>query len=311
MTRKDSGKLFCSTPRAARPASLLFWAALLSVPLFGVSGCQGPDDASDDSDPAASCAGGSEKSLVLTRIAFARQMPMGVSVGFQLIDHIAMEGDSETCGHGSLTDPEGRKGINNQLSVLMPAVDAVTNGAADPLVQEAINGGMLLYGVRIPNLQGQAQGDASCVNLEFRMLGGKPNVGTDQRLDPNQTFDTQPGLPISTVRGVMKAGVIEAGPFELTMPIRILDAQFNQVLRGTRVRITLHEDGSASGVIGGGITKSELIDNIKPLGIGMVKDLLPTLLDSIADLEPESTSHDCRQFSGAFSFDAKNAFINP
>lgn len=306
MDRKFSGSPFRFASLFACAASLL--ALLFGAGLVCATGCQ-PTGDSDEPDPAASCVGGSEKSLVLTRIGFARQMPMGVSPGFQLIDHIAMEGDAETCGHGSLTDPEGRKGINNQLSVLMPSVDAVTNGAADPLVQEAINGGMLLYGVRIPNLQGM--GDAACVNLDFHLLAGKPSVGTDQRLDPNQTFDVQNGSPTSTVRGVMKGGVIEAGPFELVMPIRILDAQFNQTVRGARVRIKLNADGSASGVIGGGIAKSELVDHLASLALGPVKDLLPTLLDSIADLEPETTSHDCRQFSGAFTFDAKNAFINP
>lgn len=306
MNRNVSGNPLRFVPRRVRPVSvltLLFGAALAS----GAVGCQPADD-SNEPEPAVNCAGGSEKALVLTRISFARQMPMGVSEGFQLIDHVAMDGDPATCGHGSLTDPQGRKGINNQLSVLMPTVDAVTNGAADPLVQEAINGGMLLYGVRIPNLQGM--GDADCVNLDFHLLGGKPSVGTDQRLDPNQTFVILPGSPTSTVRGVMKAGVIEAGPFELVMPIRILDAQFNQTVHGARVRIALHEDGSASGVIGGGITKSELVDHIAPLGIGPVKDLLPALLDTLSDLDPDPAGSDCRQFSGAFTFDAKNAFIN-
>jgi hypothetical protein len=307
MSRKDTGRPFRTTPRAVRPASLL--TLLFGSLLFcNATGCQ-PEDPGETAAPELSCVGGSEKSLVLTRISFARQMPMGVSVGFQLIDHVAMSGDPATCGHGSLEHPDGSPGINNQLSVLMTTVDAVTGGAADPLIQEAINGGMLLYGVRMPNLQGAS--DASCVDLEFRLLGGKPNVGTDQRLDPNQTFDTQKDSPLSTVRGVMKDGVIDAGPFDLVMPIRILDAQFNQAVRGARVRIKLNDDGSASGVIGGGIMKSELIEHVEPLGLGKIKELLPTLLDSIADLDPEETVHGCRQFSGAFTFDAKNAFINP
>lgn len=296
-----------SSPAARKP--FRFVSSLLLGPLLfsGALGCGGDDG---DMPAAPKCDGGSEKSLVLTRIGFARQMPQGISPGFQLIDHVATDGDPATCGHASLTDPEGRKGINNQLSALMPAVDAATNGAADPLVQEAINSGMLLYGVRIPNFPA-GQADADCVDLEFRLLGGKPSVGTDQRLDPNQTFDTQPGSPKSSVQGVMKGGVIEAGPFELTMPIRILDAQFNQVVRIAHVRIALNPDGSATGVIGGAITKSELIDHVAPLGIGPVKDLLPTLLDTIADIEPEPTSHDCHQFSSAFVIEAKNAFINP
>lgn len=310
MSRKDSEKPFRNPPRAVRPASLL--TLLLGSLLLGdATGCQPEDLEAQMMEPETRCVGGSEKSLVLTRITFARQMPMGVSEGFQLVEHVAMPGDPATCGHGSLKHPDGSPGINNQLSVLMTTVDAVTGGAADPLIQEAINGGMLLYGVRIPNLQGQDGAGASCANLEFRLLGGKPNVGTDQRLDPNQTFDTKPDSPLTLVRAVLKDGVIEAGPFDLVMPIRILDAQFNQAVRGARVRIKLNEDGSASGVIGGGIMKSELIEHVAPLGLGMIKDLLPTLLDTIADLDPEETTNGCRQFSGAFTFDAKNAFINP
>jgi hypothetical protein len=305
MTRKHQA--------SRRPA----WASALGrrlLPLLlAAAGCHGSEAPIEDGQR--SCASGSEKDIVLTRLQFARQSKPGVSEGFQLIDHVATAGDSATCGHASLRDPAGRPGINNQLSVLMQTVDTATNGAVDPLIQDAINSGMLLYGVRLLDLPAAASptmaaANSDCVRLEFSLLGGKPSVGTDQRLDPNQTFTRQPGLMLSQATGVLHDGVIEAGPFELLMPIRILDAQFVQAVHAAHVRITLHGDGSASGVIGGGIDKKELLDHLKDLAIGKVRDVLPVLLDTIADLDPDSMTSDCHQFSGAFVFDAKSAFIN-
>ncbi len=100
------------------------------------------DDTGTDGALPARCAASStrEMSAVVTRLAFARQAMPGVTEGFDLDgrDNGAM-GDGDSCRRRDFVDPAGRRGIDNQISIFAPALDAATAGAFEPLVNAAIN----------------------------------------------------------------------------------------------------------------------------------------------------------------------------
>ena len=283
---------------ASLSARLIF--PMVSSVAIALSGCGGT--------PA--CSGGDEHAAVLTTFTFARQMPKGVSRGFDLDNHVSGPGDDLTCNHADLLDPDGKPGIDNALSGLLPAIDAVANGALDGIIQGAVNNGMLLVGIDLKNVESLTNDD--CVEMTFSHLSGVPTVGTDKLLDNWQTFDTARDIPESHVTGRIDNGVITAGPFELALPVRILDAKFTLHAHHAYVRSTVDGDGNMSGIFGGGIEVQELLDQVETLNIGAnLQKVLPGLLMNTADLAKNPDTGDCMQLSTVMVFTAKPAFINP
>ena len=279
--------------------SVLTTSLTLSFTLL-TSGCGGDK----------ACTGGDELAIVLTAFTFARQMPKGTSVGFDLDNHVSAIGDSLTCNHPDLIDPEGHKGIDNAMSGLLPAIDAVANGALDGIIQGAINNGMLLVGLDLKNVTSTQNDD--CVDVTFSHLSGVPTVGTDKILDPYQTFDTARDIPPSHVIGRIDNKVLTAGPFELSLPVRILDAKFTLHAHNAHLHVTLGDDGNLTGYFGGGVAVQEILDQVETLNIGAsLQKILPNLLMNTADQAQDPNTGDCTQLSTVMVFAGKPAFINP
>ena len=72
-----------------------------------------------------------------------------------------------------------------------------------------------------------------------------------------QALDAIRMYPPSHVQGRIRDGVIEAGPFELALPVTALDARFTLNLHNARVRLTLGKDRSMRGVMGMGADEHE------------------------------------------------------
>ena len=290
----------------ARRVSWLVLAGALTV-----VGCGGAGPTTGDAGiKAVACMGGKTLDEVIVKMEFVVQMPSGVSRGFDIDNYTAMAGDGKTCGHASLTAPDGTPGIDNQLSDLIPTADAISNGALEPEIQAAINGGQLLVGVTMDNVDDPK--NDSCVTLRFRHLTGTPALGTDMILNPSQTFNAATDVPVSTVQASIRDGVVTlAQPFDLALPVRILDAKFTMNVHNTHARIQFAADGSADGVIGGSVVGDELITNLLMYGIGdNLKKALPALVDSISDQAFDPSTGRCPQFSIAMGFATKPAFIN-
>lgn len=250
-----------------------------------------------------------EQSLVLTKLVLLRQSMPGVSPGFDLDGRVSGADDALSCRRRDLTSPEGTPGIDNQFSLLVPALDTATSGALDAAIQAAINNGQLMLAVSIEGLDDRR--NDPCVNLVFRRVAGMPFVGSDARIDPGQTFDTMRSEPISRVAGRMRDGVIEAGPFELGLPVAVLDANFVIPLHGARVRIRWNDDDTFDGLIGGGIPADSMIATTRTLTIGQdLMSLVSRLILSITDMDPDAEGN-CRLFSAAVSFEGRAAFVNP
>ncbi len=250
-----------------------------------------------------------EQSMILTRLVLLRQPMPGISEGFDLDGRASSADDNLSCRRRDLTSPEGTPGIDNQFSLLVPALDTATSGALDAAIQAAINNGQLMVAVTIEGVDDQL--NDPCVSLVFRRVQGRPFVGSDTRIDPGQTFDTLRDEPISRVTGRMRNGVIEAGPFPLGLPIAVLDARFVIQLQNARVRIRWRPDGTFEGLIGGCIDAAQMIATTQTLTIGSdLMGLVRRLILSITDLDPDADGN-CRSFSAAVSFEGRSAFVNP
>lgn len=250
-----------------------------------------------------------EQSLVITRLVLLRQTAPGVSPGFDLDGRVSGADDNLSCRRRDLTSPEGVPGIDNQFSLLVPALDTATSGALDAAIQAAINNGQLMVAMSVEGLDDRL--NDPCVNLVFRRVQGMPFVGSDSRIDPGQTFDTLREEPISRVAARLRDGVIEAGPFDLELPIAVLDARFVIPLKNARVRIRWRPDDTFEGLIGGAIPADHMIRVSEGLTIGGdLMSLVRRLVLSITDMDPDAEGV-CRSFSAAVAFDGRSAFVNP
>lgn len=273
-----------------------------------LGGCGG--GTTGDNTQADTCMTGKEKGTVAVKMAFAQQMAGNVSEGFDLDGYTASRGDPKTCGHASFTSPSGTPGIDNAVSAVIPTINQLTNDAFSGELQDAINNGMLLFGIGLSHVDDQK--NDGCVDLTFVRLTGQPSIGTDKLLDANQTFDTDHMGPVSKAKGTIKNGVLTAGPFELALPVRILDANFVLNVHNAHITMKLGNDNELTGVLGGGILVEDMLTNLMKYAIGNdLKKMLPDLLNGIADLDQDPMTMKCRQFSVAMTYTAKAAFINP
>lgn len=284
---------------------------LALVPLLATAlGCG--DDAPDPFAaplPATCPATGREQSMVITRLVLIKQEPMGVSPGFDLDGRVSGSDDVSSCRRRDLTSPDGVTGIDNQFSLLVPALETATAGALPALLQAAINNGQLMIALSVEGLDDRV--NDPCVTLVFRRVQGSPFVGSDMRIDPGQTFDTMRDQAVTRVSARLRNGVIEAGPFFLPLPFAALDARFTIPLSGARIRLRLKDDDTFDGVIGGAIPATEIITISQGLTIGgELMGLVQRLVNSLVDLDPDAAGN-CRSLSAAIGFDARPAFVNP
>lgn len=235
---------------------------------------------------------------------------MGVSEGFDLDESQGPPPEATGCRARDFRDAVGREGVDNQLTAIVPALEMmVGEGTLDGLLQGAINNGQLLIAITLEGVDDLEDDD--CVALSVRTLTGTPLLGTDGRLLEGQTLDVAPDTPIARYEGaVLRGGVVETGPFELALPVAILDARFVLDLHGARVRAEVAEDGSMRGVISGGISNEQIVEVAS--GLNIPSDLMgqvATFVQLIADLAPVDGR--CTQFSASMVYEAAPGFVNP
>lgn len=281
--------------------------AILGALCLVACGDTSPQAVADAGDAAVVCTGGETYASIMTQFTFARQRPMGVSAGFDLDGRVTPAGDTMSCGRPDFTDPDGVAGIDNQFAEVIAVIDQLTTNAVDPLVQAAINNGQILMGVVLEHVD-DTQNDP-CVELVLQSVQGQATVGSDGFLDRGQTFDAIPGNAPSRTHASIRNGVVEAGPFELALPVTVLDARFTLNLHNAHVRLTLGKDRAMTGLIGGGISVEEMSATVGTLTIPSGQmSAFRGIIRNVADLNRVGTR--CEQFSAAMTFQARGAFVN-
>ena len=105
----------------------------------------------------------------------------------------------------------------------------------------------------------------------------------------------------------MAGGRIEAGPFELSVPIQVLDASVNLPLHAAWARLDLAEDGTGVGYLAGGVKVQDIAD--LALGVGTnVGELIVSLVRAAADLQPDEAGA-CQELSIVLEFTATPAYL--
>ncbi len=280
------------------------WLAALAL-----AGCVGGevDEPAGPSGPAATDT--RTRAYVVTTLGFTRQTKPGVREGFDLDGRVSDKTDEATCFKADAVDPDGRGGIDNELSGIIPTVDGVFQGAVDGLVQSSIRDGQLVLSYELRGVDDLANDPE--VDFVFQVgLKAHPSLGTDGVIEAYQTFDPDPASPPNTTnKAHIKDGVLYVGPLSLALPIAIFDVSFVLHLQDAQFRATIADDGSVDGLIGGGIVIQELLDGVKQ-GAGVEQNLpmIRLAMSASADLAPDADGV-CRQLSAALSFRSKPAFV--
>lgn len=236
---------------------------------------------------------------IITSLDFARQDEDGRSPGFDL------DGVEGTCNKDDLLHPDGTPSIDNAFSHLLPALEATEAVAITGLISDSINAGELLLMPEMSRVDDDM--DDACVDMAIWRGDGTPMLGTDGQVLQDQSFARIEDIEPAWVPGATLAnGVVGGGPFEMDLPIQVLD--FNSIfsLSQGQMRIEWHDDGTVSGEFGGAIPLAQILE-ITNYAIDF-GDLLEDLLNLAADMDPDA-SGDCQSISLTFTFEGRTAFF--
>lgn len=263
----------------------------------------------DDDDSAA--VGSTTELSVVTTLDFAEEEPEGFSTAGFNLDGFVSTPESDTCGVGDLVHVEsGEEGIDNSFGAsLLPALRQIGGQAVEDLVKNAILDGELLVMIELSELDDRINDD--CVGVEVSRGSGRPMIGGDGAILPDQTYDQDLERPISTVEcAVLTDGVLRASPFSLQLPLSIFDESIDITLLDGVLEVELLGDGVVSGTIAGGVDIQDIKDNVAGLdGIGdQIPALIGPLLDINADLAPTNLGT-CTQLSVALSYEGVGAWF--
>jgi hypothetical protein len=254
---------------------------------------------------------GSKRIVVTTSLTFVVPVD-GVSDGFD-VDHTTSDStDTLSCGRSDFVSPDGVEGIDNQFAALWSILVNAVGGAVEGLIETAINEGRLLLMFQIDGIDDPLHDD--CVNVHIYNGSGRPELGTDGTIAPSQTFDVQEGTPHTWTRGRIADGVLEAGPFDVVIPIAIFDVVADLELHGGYVRATFDEQGGMNATIGGGVENEQVMDVARMAAENdgtaqQLVPLLPIVLGANSDLGYDADEDECTQLSTVMSFTATPAYL--
>jgi hypothetical protein len=278
----------------------------LAAPLLGACG--------GDDEPAPCSDSGRHLGAVITFATFARQLDDATAEGVDVDGMATGKQDEVGCFQQDFTAPDGRGGIDNQFATLLPLIeDFVGSENIDAILEGAIANGQLLLVLDVGGVDDPL--NDSCVDVTLGAGTGTPLLDTEGLYEAYQTFGFDAvAAPISHLPGGrIDNGVLDVGPGDLTLPVRILDADFNLVLRSGRFHLDVTPDALGgvwlSGYAGGGIAVDDFSAIIAGLNISddIMMSVVP-LLAVIADLGQDETGA-CSQVSAALRIETTPAFV--
>ena len=246
--------------------------------------------------------------LIAREIGFERETD-GVSAGFDIDGAVTATGDPTGCGRADYVSPDGVGGIDNAIAGLMPFLDTTEAVGLEDIIQGAINDGRLLLLLELEGVDDWQQDDCVAVRLVFG--AGMPARGSDGRLLVDQTMYLSETVAMAEpVEGRIESGVLTAEGLNFDLPIDIFSAQMVLSIGEASVRVALDEEtGTAEGVLGGGFPYANLLDGLLNAAIdSTLKDALPVLIPSLADLAPDETGV-CQNISVALGLGMAEVYV--
>lgn len=279
------------------------------IPLLLALACTGTE-AVDSAEPDLSTcdASGGRQHWVLNSLLFVRVEKDGSSEGFDLDGVTTDFEDSEGCGIPDMVSPSGETGIDNAFARLIPVLETTEFISVETIVDALIKSGEILL---IPEISGAEDLYADeCVTIALRRGTGEPMADTNGSMLPDQTFDLDAEFPAVEIPNVaLTDGVVEGGPITLDLALEVLDASIRFTLLDGMVRYQVHEDGTISGVVAGGLATDQLREMSQAANImDDVFELIDSLVDSVADLAPDATGQ-CTQISVTLEFTGVPVYV--
>ncbi len=282
---------------------------ICSIPLLLLSACTEEELTTDETvatDQVVDETPSIGHTAVVTSLGFGRQDDAGMSLGIDLDGHVSSLRDADGCYTADLIDPEGRTGIDNNFSQLMPALDAFGGGTIEDLIVGAINDGSLLLMIEVNGIDDYIDDEAVVVTVTRAI--GDTFVGNDGYLEEGQTFDRDPDRgPYPSKATELVDGWVTAGPFQLDVPVQFFQHQILLDLRDAFLRFEVREDGTFSGFIAAGIPVEQITAISEIDGTDRLGEIIETVVPEFADLMgPEG---ECDTISATILFDSRLAFF--
>lgn len=286
-------------------------AAFAALPLLAIFAACAAEDAAPPRAPGPCpdgvCASAIRKFGFGAGATDATPADANVVVGFDLDGAVTELGDASGCGKPDRVSPEGEPGIDNQLGALLGAIGDVLV-IVDGLVQQAINEGGILYAVEIRDWDGP--GDRSARGRVID-LGSIPLLGNDGLVLRGQTLAaaTEPVMGEMEFLVDAEGRRFQSTPFDLKLPIVVLDVDEVLDVRGVQVRFDRELDGTITGgLLGGGLMTDGILHIVNNYAVGdQIRQTVPGILDLFADLEPDDRGS-CQALSVALTFEAVPVF---
>lgn len=276
--------------------------------LFWVIGLVGCDEPAAEAE--GTCALADAPELIVARsIKIGIADDAGVSVGFDLDGEATAENATTGCGIGDYISADGRQGIDNAFSRIVPTLNATEAKVEtiEGLVQDTINNGELLIAFEVGGVDDW--GEDSCVAVEVAQAEGEAMLGTDGLLLDGQTFDREMDAPTAALDNAQIGdGVLRGDNLSIDLPVQVLNAALTLPLRSGKLEIMPDGDDLYRGVLAGAISAVYLLEvasteNVDPL----VADLLGTVVGVNADL-PDEAGNTCAAMSMTLTFEGVGAY---
>ena len=282
-------------------------ALLLPLALLG---CGGGEKAPADTAPDLSvCDGGPTRVLIFNTLGFVHREG-SVSDGFDLDGRVSDEDDPEGCYQPDLVSPEGEEGIDNAFSGLLPLLAATEARVIETLIQDSVNRGDILIALELEDVD-SLENDG-CVNVSIVQATGPVLLGTDGSILAGQTFERDAAIPPTRIEGAtIEDGVLRARGIDFRLLVSVIGTEVDLTLEKGSFEVVLREDGTAGGVMGGGLSVARLEAFIDTIATD-IRDLAKTLIRQAADMEPtvdEAGQRSCGQLSAVMDFTAIPAYF--
>jgi hypothetical protein len=219
-----------------------------------------------------------------------------------------------TCLHDDFEAPDGTPGIDYGLWSFLRLYEPLQKSQlVDSVVSSAVKNGEMSIVMELGGVDDLVNDDE--VTVQIFSTEDSPLVGTDGQVLPNGTLAVHPDTKFhSTIAtGQIKNGVLEAGPFDVSIKffIQIVDA--NMVLTDSRIRLTLG-NGTASGILSAHWSVAQ-VDEI--IGTPTTQNGNAAGFDytefsaamEAADADYDEASGECTSFTTIFRLDVVTAFL--
>ncbi|MFT6396335.1 MAG: hypothetical protein ACJAYU_001078 [Bradymonadia bacterium] len=245
--------------------------------------------------------------FVVSELRFARDVG-GVSPGFDLDSRASDGADRQGCQKVDFESVEGVPGVDNQFARLLPAIEAAGGLAFEGLIQDAINAGNILILFEMESADSLDEDD--CVSVIIQRGEGLPIVNRDNRIEGGQTFDRNTEITQSrTDEASIVDGLLTLEDVAFEIPAYVFTFEFLIPVTDARIEMQVNPDGTATGIVGGGISVDALIAVVNSIdGAGGVPDAVTALAPGLADLFPDENG-DCQSVSVALELEAVPAFF--